>query len=130
MKYWIALAFLLTFSLNSFSKEKSGKTFLILFDKLELKEQRTNLEYISLSMPERFQTRSYSGHSEAALLITCPSAVVTACEIGDLKVQINPSTTLRLQEIAFRIIDFEENQSHYQDLITHNNRSSQNERGS
>ena len=120
MKYGILLAFVLLLPMDCFSKEKPGKTFLILFDKAELKEAQSSPEYISLSLAATFQTRTYSGHSEAALLITFPDNKLTACEIGEILVQVNPMVTLSLQEIAYRIIDIEENQDHYHSLVAQN----------
>src|SRR5690606_15588292 len=117
MKYKILLALLLFVSMHSFSKEKNGKTFLILFDKTELKEAHSSTEYIELSFLDKFRTRTYSGNSDAALLVTFPNSQITECEIGEMKVQINPSTWLQLHEIAYRIIDLEENKDHYHSLI-------------
>lgn len=117
MKYKILLALLLFVSIHSFSKDKNGKTFLILFDKTELKEAQSSPEYIELSFLDKFHTRTYSGNSDAALLVTFPDSRITECEIGEMRVQINPSTWLQLHEIAYRIIDLEENKDHYHSLI-------------
>ena len=120
MKYRILLAFILLLSMNCFSKEKPGKTFIILFNKEELKVVQSSPEYIALSLTDKFQTRTYSGHSEAALLVTFPGNTLTECEIGEILVQVNPATTLSLQEIAYRIIDIEENKDHYHSLVAQN----------
>ena len=120
MKYRVVLAFSLLLSINCFSKEKPGKTFIILLNKEELKVVQSSPEYIALSLTDKFQTRTYSGHSEAALLITFPDNKLTACEIGEILVQVNPMVTLSLQEIAYRIIDIEENQDHYHSLVAQN----------
>jgi len=120
MKYRILLAFILLFSVNCFSKEKPGKTFMILFNETELKEAQSSPEYIALSLMDKYQTRTYSGHSEAALLVTLPSNTLTECEIGEILVQVNPKTKLSLQEIAYRIIDLEENKEYYNSLVAQN----------
>jgi|SRR5690606_1495535 hypothetical protein len=120
MKYRVVLAFSLLLSINCFSKEKPGKTFMILFNKAELKEAQSSPEYIELSLMDRYQTRTYSGHSEAALLVTFPNNMLTECEIGEILVQINPMTKLSLQEIAYRIIDLEENKANYNNLVAQN----------
>lgn len=120
MKYRILLAFILLLSIDCFSKEKPSKTFMILFNKTELKEVQSSPEYIALSLMDKFQTRTYSGHSEAALLVTFPDNKLTECEIGEILVQVNPATTLSLQEIAYRIIDIEENKDYYNSLVAQN----------
>ena len=117
MKYRILLAFLLLTSISSFSSKKNEKTFLILFDKTELKEVQSSPEYIELSFLGKFHTRTYSGKSDAALLVTIPNTQMTECEIGEMKVQVNPSTWLSLHDIAYRIIDLKENKNHYSSLI-------------
>lgn len=117
MKYKILLSLLLLVSINSFSKEKNGKTFLILFNETELKEAQSSPEYIELSFLDKFHTRTYSGNSDAALLVTFPNALITECEIGEMKVQVNPSTWLQLHEIAYRIIDLEVNTDYYNSLV-------------
>ena len=117
MKYGILLAFLLLISVDSFPKEKEGKTFLILFNKTELKEAQSSPEYIERSLMDECQTRTYSGYSEAALLVTFPDNGMTECEIGEIRVQVNPSTWLSLHEIAYRIIDLEENKDRYRNLV-------------
>lgn len=111
------MALLLLISPDGFSKEKKGKTFLVLFNKTELKELQSSPEYIELSFLNKFHTRSYSGNSEAALLVTLPDTKTTECDIGEMRVQVNPTTWLPLQEIAYRIIDLEENKDHYMGLL-------------
>lgn len=121
MKYLIIVAFLLTISGNAFPKEPKGKTVLILFDKTELKEVNSSPEYIGLSLSDNYKTQSYAGYSEAALLITLTNSALNVCQIGEIRVQVNPSTWLPLQEIAYRIIDLDENKDHYQELIAQKN---------
>lgn len=124
MKYGVLAVFLLLFSLSSFSNKKNEKTFLILFDKTELKEAQSSPEYIGRSFLDRFHTRTYSGNSDAALLVTIPDTQMTECEIGEMKVQVNASTWLLLHEIAYRIIDLQENKEHYSSLIAKSNKRS------
>ena len=124
MKYGVLTVFLLFISLSSFSNKKNEKTFLILFDKTELKEAQSSPEYIGRSFLDRFHTRTYSGNSDAALLVTIPDTQMTECEIGEMKVQVNASTWLLLHEIAYRIIDLQENKEHYSSLITKSNKRS------
>lgn len=125
MKYGVLTVFLLFISsLSSFSNKKNEKTFLILFDKTELKEAQSSPEYIGRSFLDRFHTRTYSGNSDAALLVTIPDTQMTECEIGEMKVQVNASTWLLLHEIAYRIIDLQENKEHYSSLIAKSNKRS------
>lgn len=118
MKYLILSAFLLLCCLDAFAKANETKTFLVLFDKDELKEKQSSAEYIELNFFEKFTTKSYSGNSEAALLITVPISGMSECEIGEMLVQVNPHTWLPLQEIAFRIIDLDQSQEQYQAFLS------------
>jgi hypothetical protein len=122
VKYKILLSLLLLFSINSFSKEKTGKTFLILFNETELKEAQSSPEYLGLSFVDKFHTRTYSGNSDAALLVTFPNSLITECEIGEMMVQVNPTTWIQLDEIAYRIIDLEENTDYYHSLVAQSSR--------
>ena len=118
MKYLILSAFLLLCCSDAFAKANETKTFLVLFDKNELKEIQSSPEYIELNFFDKFTTKSYSGNSEAALLITIPVSGMTECEIGELLVQVNPHTWLPLQEIAFRIIDLDHSQEQYEAFLS------------
>jgi len=118
MKYMLLSAFLLLFYSDTFSKGKEGKTFMVLFNKNELKEIQSSQEYIELNFFNKFPTKSYSGNSEAALLITVPFSDMTECGLGEMLVQVNPSTWVPLQDIAFRIIDLEECKENYHALLS------------
>lgn len=117
MKYLTLLTFLFLVSLNGYPKEKNGTTFLVLFNKVELKEVNSSPEYIELNFLDKFRTRSYSGNSEAALLITLSSDAMNKCDLGEMRVQVNPTTWLALQDIAYRIIDLNESKEDYRSLL-------------
>lgn len=118
MKYFTLFIFLLSFSLEAIPKGKEEKTFLILFNKSELKTIESSTEYIELNFLEKFHTRSYSGNSEAALLITIPNGEMDECQIGETLVQVNRSTWVPLEEIAFRIIDLNESKENYHAMLS------------
>jgi hypothetical protein len=118
MKYLIVSLFLLAFSLEVFSKDQVEKTFLVLFNKSELKKTQSSTEYIELNFFDKFQTKSYSGNSEAALLITIPDGEMNECQMGETLIQVNHSTWIPLKEIAFRIIDLKESKENYQSILS------------
>src|SRR5690554_3809857 len=101
-----ALSFFLVvlFSTQTFSKERADKVFLVLFNKAELKEVGSSTAFIELNFLSKFHTRSYSGNSDAALFITIPDRQMNECDMGEMLVQVNQSTWLPLNQIAFRII--------------------------
>lgn len=122
MKYYTLLIIFILFStsLEAFPKGKEEKTFLILFNKSELKKIESSTEYIELNFFEKFRTKSYSGNSEAAILITVPNGEMDECQIGGTLVQVNHSTWIPLEEIAFRIIDINESKENYRALASSN----------
>ena len=74
-------------SMEGFSKEKADKTFLVLFNKAELKEVGSSTAFIELNFLSKFHTKSYSGNSDAALLITIPDGDINECDMGEMLVQ-------------------------------------------
>lgn len=120
MKYLMLFSFLLLFSLDTFSKDKGEQVFLVLFNKGELSKIETSTDFIEINFYNKFQTRSYSGNSDAALLITIPNGNMDECQMGQIMVQINNTTWIPLEEIAFRIIDIGESSQNYQKLLTGN----------
>lgn len=117
MKYLMLFSFLLLLSGESFSKDKGEQVFLVLFNKEELSKIETSTDFIELNFYNKFQTRSYSGNSDAALLITIPNGNMDECQMGQILVQINNTTWIPLEEIAFRIIDIGESEQNYQALL-------------
>ena len=118
MQYMVLFAFLLNIYTEVFPKENKDKTFLILFNNIELRKINSSTEYIELNFFEKFNIKSYSGNSEAALLITVPDWDMDKCQMGETLVQVNPTTWIPLKEIAFRIIDLNESKENYHALLT------------
>lgn len=108
----------LSVSMLAFPKDEKGKTFLVLFNKTELKQIQSSPEFIGLNFLGKYATKTYSGNSEAALFITLSFKEMTDCEIGELLVQVNPTTWMPLNEIAWRIIDLEESKENYLAILT------------
>lgn len=111
-----ALFFLFLFSL-SHAKDSDGDTFLILFDKSELKQLRTSPAYIELSLLNLFKTKSYSGNSDAAIIVKVPKGNIDECQLGDMFIRINNKTIVPLQEVALKIINLDESKNTYQHLL-------------
>lgn len=109
--------FLLAVSPDSFSKDTEEQVFLVLFNKGELNEIDSSTDFIELNFFDKFQTRSYSGNSDAALLITVPEGDMDECQMGEMLVQINHSTWIPLEDIAFRIINLGKSHRNYQALV-------------
>jgi GTPase SAR1 family protein len=115
-KLFFTLIFM-TFVASGFSKNPEGKSFLILFNKSELKQHRTSIEYIELSLMNIFKTKAYTGNSDAAIMVQVPIGNFDKCQLGDMMIRLNAKSTLTLDEIAFQIVDIEENKSTYQLLL-------------
>jgi hypothetical protein len=102
---------------SGFSKDFEGKTFLIIFDKSELKANKTSTTYIELSLSNVFSTRAYSGNSDAAIIVKVPYENIDACQLADFFIRINADKVSSLGEIAYQIIDLDESKSTYQFLM-------------
>jgi hypothetical protein len=117
-------------SLSSFAKNPGERTFLILFDKAELKEHKTSPDYIEMSLMNIFKTKSYVGNSDAAILVKVPYDNLDECQLGYIFVRLNNKTVVPLQEVALKIIDLDESKSTYQYLLASleekNNKSKKN----
>lgn len=118
MKNLVLLTLIYCLASTGFAKNPVEKTFLIIFNKEELKEFRTSAEYIELSFLEEFDTRAYSGNSDSALFIKIPNCDFDKCQFGQTMVQVNQSTWKPIQEVAFRIIDLSETKASYKALLT------------
>lgn len=100
-----------------FAKEPQERTFLILFDKAELKANKTSTTYIELSLSNVFKTKSYSGNSDAAIIVKVPYENIDACQLSDFFIRVNANKVSSLGEIAFQIIDMNESKNTYQYLV-------------
>ncbi|MEB2779948.1 hypothetical protein U3A58_06035 [Algoriphagus sp. C2-6-M1] len=109
MKSLGILIITLFISLSVFAKETESKTFLVLFKSKELKSLNTSMKDIQSQFPSAFKTRSYSGNSELALIIDIPTCELDACFLGQFLVSLDKGEDMKLQEIAFRLIDMTAN---------------------
>ncbi|WP_245812635.1 hypothetical protein [Belliella buryatensis] len=78
---------------------------------------KTSPEYIELSLMNIFQTKSYSGNSDAAILVKTSHQQIDKCMIGDFIIRINQEKIATLDEVAFQIIDLDESKDIYQKLL-------------
>gem|GEM_PF-402409 len=118
MKQLILLVFISCFSVLSFGQEKTEKTFLILFHKDELRKFKTSPVEINLNFLDKFDSRAYSGNSDASLIITVPFIDWDVCDMGKALVIVGDDKVLRLDEIAFRIVDLDQRKEEFQYLLS------------
>ncbi|GEO20816.1 hypothetical protein [Cyclobacterium qasimii] len=112
----VLTACILTFL--STAKERSDKTFLIIFDKDELAYHQANPSIMEVNFSNAFDTKLYLGNSETALLVTVPFADWTVCEMGQAIVKVSKSKELPLEQVAFRIIDIDASQQNFKSLLS------------
>jgi PDZ domain-containing secreted protein len=115
----LSLTLLLCFIFTlGYSKDPEEKTFLVIFNKAELKANKTSAGYIELSLMNLFQTKSYAGNSDAAIIVKIPNASIDKCQLGDFIIRVNQNKVSQLDEIAFKIYDMDESKEAYQELIS------------
>lgn len=105
-------------SVLALAKETDEKTFIVIFDKAELKEYKTSTDYIELSLTNIFKTKSYSGNSDAAIMVKVPYTNIDECQLGYIFVRVNNKTIIPLQDIALMIIDIDSSKTVYDQLIS------------
>jgi hypothetical protein len=115
-RIFLSIFFISIISLG-FAKEPQERTFLILFDKAELKANKTSTTYIELSLSNVFKTKSYAGNSDAAIIVKVPYDNIDACQLADFFIRVNANKVSSLGEIAFQIIDMNESKNTYQYLV-------------
>ena len=109
MKSLGILTITLFLSLSVLAKETESKTFLVIFKSKELKSLNTSLKDIQSQFSSEFKTKTYSGNSELALIINIPDCEFDACFLGQFLVSVQEGEEMKLQEIAFRLIDMTAN---------------------
>lgn len=112
------LVITLFISLSVFAKETEPKTFLILFKSKELKSLNTSMKEIQSQFSSAFKIRSYAGNSELAMIIDIPECEFDACFLGQFLVSLEKGDDMKLQEIAFRLIDMTANQEYLDNYYT------------
>lgn len=115
-KFLTTISFVLI-SVLVLAKETEEKTFIVLFDKAELKEYKTSTDYIELSLTNIFKTKSFSGNSDAAIMVKVPYSNIDECQLGYIFVRVNNKTIIPLQDIALKIVDLDSSKTVYDQLI-------------
>lgn len=118
MKSLGILVVTLFLSVSVFAKEAEPKTFLVLFKSKELKSLDTSLKAIESQFSADFKIRSYSGNSELAMIINIPECEFDACFLGQFLISLGEGSDVKLQEIAFRVIDMTANKKSLDNYIT------------
>jgi hypothetical protein len=108
MKSVAILIIVLFCSLSARAKENETKTFLIIFKSKELKSNELSLKDIETQFPSFYKTKSYEGNSEPSILIDIPECDFDACFLGNILISLDEDQKIRLEEIAFRVIDLTE----------------------
>lgn len=116
-KFLICLVIPLFMCCLGFAKDPEEKTFLILFDKNELKAHKSSQTYIELSLNNIFKTKVFSGNSDAAIVVKVPYEGLDECQLGNLFVRVNANQLMPLQEIALQIIDMDKSKNIYHGLL-------------
>lgn len=129
MKKLLLVLFISCFSLMADAKEKGDKTFLIIFDKEELKLAKSSAPHIELNFLDTFDTRSYTGNSESAILVTVPFTDWNTCDMGNALVILGDDRLVNLEEIAFRIIDIDASQDNFNTLLSISEQGKSNKKG-
>jgi hypothetical protein len=117
VKKFLSTISLVLISVLVLAKETEEKTFLVLFDRAELKEYKTSTDYIELSLTNIFKTKSYSGNSDAAIIVKVPYSNIDECQLGYIFIRINNKTIVPLQDIALKIIDLDSSKTAYDQII-------------
>ena len=118
MKSLGILVIALFMSLSVLAKETESKIFLVIFKSKELKSLNTSMKEIQSQFSSAFKTRSYAGNSELAMIIKIPECEFDACFLGQFLVSMNKGEDMKLQEIAFRLIDMTANKKYLDTYIT------------
>ncbi len=109
MKSVAILIFALFCSLSVTAKENESKTFLVIFKSKELKAHKVSVKDIEAQFSSDYKTKSYEGNSEPSILIDIPSCDFDECFLGDFLISLGKDEEIKLQEIAFRLIDVTKN---------------------
>jgi len=119
MKSVATLIIALFCSLSVFAADHETKTFLVLFQSKELKSLKVSVKDIESQFSSLFKTKSYQGNSVPSILIEIPNCDFDACFLGDILIELENGKKIKLQELAFRVIDIgEEKKSYDAELIS------------
>jgi hypothetical protein len=109
MKKFVIIIGLFILCVPSMANPGGDKSFLIIFNKSDLKNYRTSAAYIELSLMQLFETKSFSGNSDAAIIVKVPNESIDAKQLGSFFVKINANTVLPIEDFAFKIVDINKN---------------------
>jgi len=118
MKSAAVLIFTLFCSLSVFANESETKTFLVLFQSKELKSLKVSVKDIESQFSSFFKTKSYQGNSVPSILIDVPTSAFDACFLGEMLIQLGVGKEIKLQEIAFRVIDMSSERKSFESALT------------
>lgn len=113
MKKWGLLFFFLCCYGLGVAQTPEPNTFLVLFDKGELKQLDASLSGIVDQLSPFFSAHTYRGNSELALVLEIPSGALDACLLGEYWIALKDGRRLQLHQLAFRVFDLKENKAAY-----------------
>jgi len=108
MKSVAILLITLFCSLSVFANENETKTFLVIFKSKELKSHKVSLKEVESQFSSVYKTKSYEGNSEPSVIIDIPYCDFDECFLGNFLISLEKGKEIRLEEIAFRVIDMTE----------------------
>lgn len=117
MKSVATLIIALFCSLSVYAKDPETKTFLVLFQSKELKSLKVSVTDIESQFSTVFKTKSYQGNSVPSILIEIPNCDFDACFLGDILIELEKGKKIKLQDLAFRVIDIGEEKKSYDSTL-------------
>jgi hypothetical protein len=120
MKILLFVISILFCSTTVFAGDNETRTFLVLFQSKELKTLKVSVKDIESQFSSFFKTRSYEGNSVPSILIEIPDCDFDVCFLGDFLIELELGEKIKLQELAFRLIDItKEKKSYESELMTY-----------
>jgi hypothetical protein len=120
MKILLFVISILFCSTTVFAGDNETRTFLVLFQSKELKTLKVSVKDIESQFSSFFKTRSYQGNSVPSILIEIPDCDFDVCFLGDFLIELELGEKIKLQELAFRLIDItKEKKSYESELMTY-----------
>jgi hypothetical protein len=120
MKILLFVISILLCSTTVFAGDNETRTFLVLFQSKELKTLKVSVKDIESQFSSFFKTRSYQGNSVPSILIEIPDCDFDVCFLGDFLIELELGEKIKLQELAFRLIDItKEKKSYESELMTY-----------
>jgi len=117
MRKFLAVILFTFIGLQVQAIQPESKTFLVIFQSQELKQNKIALNQIEEQFSS-FDTKSYERNSELALFIEIPSCDFDECFLGDFLVEVSEKKSLKLEDIAFRVYDLTKNESVFEYFLS------------